>query len=284
MMGKRALRKKKIRALHLIKEKVNPLLPGSNSRPIFLLGCQRSGTTMLMDVFELNFNSLVYNESDTKAFDGTFRIIGFEHLGGIVDSSNFEFTVFKPIVDSHRIDEFVHNFPDCKILWMYRDYRDMVNSSVVKWGMEKDNSIRILGRGEELTDWFAEGLSDNTVRVIRQLYRTEFSNHDCAALWWWSRNQIVTEKKIYNRKNVLLVNYDNLVREPDRELADISRFLGAKKELSPKGYIHAQSIRRREFPDIDSDVRELCESLAGELDEIMATTKMNMDSPHGQTA
>lgn len=274
-MTKGTYKKKKVRVFHRVKEKVNICLPKTSSKPVFVMGCQRSGTTMLMDVFELNFNTLVYNESDTKAFEGSYRIIGFEHLQNLVNNSNFEFTVFKPLADSHRIDEFIEFFPECQVLWVYRNYKDMVNSSVVKWGRQKENSIRVLGRGAEVTDWFGEGLTDSIISVVHQVYRDDFSDHDCTALWWWCRNKIALEKKIYKKDNVLLVNYDNLVTEPGQELIEISRFLAAKRSLSPKGYVHAKSINRREFPEINVNVRELCKDLTDELEKIRITKRKN---------
>lgn len=268
--------KKKIKAFNFIKNKINLFSSNTASIPVFVFGSQRSGTTMLMNVFELNSNFLVYHESNKKAFDENYRIINFDKLGEVIDSSNFEFVAFKPISDSHLINLFSEKFPDSKKIWLYRNYRDVANSSVVKWNAGERNSIREIGKGIIIDDWFTEGLSDNTIKTIRTVYRDDSSLHECAALWWWARNRIVMEKEINTHKNVLLVNYDDLVKNPVNELSCISDFLGARRPVSAKNYIHGRSICKQEFPEIDARVKELCEQLSVELAERTLENKKNL--------
>lgn len=259
-------KKYRFRTLTLLKSFANPFLSRKKSIPIFVFGAQRSGTTMLINAFNILNDFYVYRESDHRAFDDDYRIIDYKTVENLIDKSNFKFTVFKPISDSHLINEFLAKFPEAKAIWIYRNYKDVCNSSAKKWRSQDRNSINEIGTGNIRDDWFTEGLSDDDLATIKRSYTDKFSLHDCNSLWWWARNRIVTRSELCAKSNVLLVDYDRLATHPADEIRNISRFIESPEFVESSSYIHSKSVGKDPFPEIDGNVKALCDELSDQLE------------------
>jgi len=245
--------------------------PAKKSIPVFLLGSHRSGTTMMMFVFELSRYFKVYNESHPKAFLRN-RIRDFDTIDGLIKVSRLPFTVFKPTMDSYLSDTFLIKFSGSKVIWIYRNYKDKVNSSVKKF-QNAGSVIPDIAQGKVNTSWFSEGLIDVVKDEIIRIYKPTFTKYENEALVWWGTNYLVIEKTIFANKNVLLVDYDRLVRHPQSEFSVIFKFIGAPLKHNIFKDVRSTSLHKEPFPHIDRYVEELCEDLSSSLENCIQVNR-----------
>lgn len=240
--------------------------PRCESKPVFVLGKQRSGTSMLMFVFHRHPQVLVFDEHKNNRAFQDFRLRSTESVEQIVDDSHFPVVCFKPISDSHLIADLHSAFPDGHSIWIYRDYRDAANSSLRKFD-NATRAIRLVCTGQPGGGWFQEGVSESAAAVLRSIYRPDLSEFDLACLAWWARNQIILESGLTNAQNVTLVKYEALVTAPPRMLAWLCNRTGIEYRERIGKIISARSIGRHEAPPMDARVRELCDAALTALDE-----------------
>jgi hypothetical protein len=90
-----ALRKRRWRQAHSV-------APGAV--PVYLVGVQRSGTNMLVRGLERSPEFEVRNENDGEAFE-RFQLRPDPVVRDLVMRSGHRYVLFKPLCDSHRVDE-----------------------------------------------------------------------------------------------------------------------------------------------------------------------------------
>ncbi len=114
-------------------------LGNSQRSPVFVVGGQRSGTTMLLSVLGKSAKCRIYHEAKNSPAYDYCRLQSTETVKSLIQNSYKPIVVFKPVLDSQHTDRFLDLYPNAKAVWMYRDYRDVVNSAVKKWqGDQKD--------------------------------------------------------------------------------------------------------------------------------------------------
>lgn len=121
-----------------------------DTQPVFVFGQQRSGTTMLLKVLDMSARCRVYDERDPKAFSD-FRLRDLDTISRMVGRSGFAVNVFKPLADSHRMDELLGHFPGAKGIWIWRHFADVGDSSTRRFPDGQRPAIRDVaeGRGAE---------------------------------------------------------------------------------------------------------------------------------------
>ena len=86
------------RAVARVEKKVLGFTRRSHAKsPVFIVGLQRSGTTMLMNIFHLHPETQVFDEARSSKVFLDFRIRGIDTLRRIIDDSHYEFPCFKII-------------------------------------------------------------------------------------------------------------------------------------------------------------------------------------------
>lgn len=254
------------RASTLQKQFVGVFRHRCDSKPIFVLGKQRSGTTMLMHAFHRCPDVLVFDEHrDNKAFE-QHRLRSFNVIRNLVEQSRFPAVCFKPICDSHRITDLIAAFPDAHCIWIYRDYRDVANSSLRKFETSV-RAIRLVCTGKSGGGWFQEGVSRDVSEVLRKAYRPGLTDFDLACLSWWARNQIIFESKMIGKPNVTVMRYEALVCDPEPILQWLFDRIGLEHRARVGLHISPRSIGRHHAPEIDSTVRSLCAEALMALDD-----------------
>lgn len=260
---------KRSRFLSKVRKTVRQVLANPmDTTPVFVLGCQRSGTTMLMFAFHLHPNIAVFDESRSSRAFINFRLRSLELTEKLISECAFPIACFKPLADSHITLSLLNRFPSARCIWMLRDYRDVANSFLRKFP-HATRAIRIVCEGKEGGGWFQEGISETTGRILRSLPWDEFSDFDFACLVWWARNSLYFEQKLQNNKQFMVLNYERLVTTPENSLKEVTEFIGTK--FSPKmiRYIHAKSISRHHSPSIHKNVQILCDELYSDFNSII---------------
>lgn len=236
------------------------------SRPVFVLGRQRSGTTMLMHIFHRHPDMLVLDEHRNSPAFADYRLRGADTIRSLLGEATFPFVCLKPICDSHRIRELYREFPGGHYIWVYRDFEDVANSSLRKFDVAT-RAIRLVCTGRPGGGWFDEGVSPRIREVLRQVYRPDLPDFDLACLIWWARNRLLIESGLAGQPGVTAVKYEALVSDPSRMLDWLFRRIDIRNPGHVERNVTARSIGRHAAPAMDEHVRELCRSTLAELDE-----------------
>lgn len=234
--------------------------------PVFLVGVQRSGTNMAVRGLERSPRFEVYHENSRRAY-WRFLLRPDPVIANLIASSGHSFVLFKPLCDSHRLDQLLDTHGTgngAKGLWVYRDVDGRVRSSTSKFG---DNNLRVLreiaaGRGSHL--WQAQRLSPDSLDFLRSFDFGSLTIESAAAMFWLVRNQLFFDLGLNDRDDVLLVNYEELVAQPSRVMQQTCRFLGMQFEADLIADIEDRSSDRAPV-SIDPRIRERCDLLTRKL-------------------
>ena len=239
--------------------------PQDSSLPAFVFGQQRSGTSMLMYLLEMHDMTELYDEAWESPVFREYRIRSFEAVDVALARSRARLVCVKPICDSHVIRRFLERYPEGRHLWIHRHYLDAANSTI-RMFEKSDRALRIVCTGGTGGGWFQEGISEEMLRRLKKVYRPHFSRLECACLVWWARNRLVLEEDLAREENVYLLRYEDLVTRVEEETRQLFRFLGLPFQRSVTAHVHAESIRRHDYPPVDPTVADLCEELTENLD------------------
>ena len=247
----------------------------AESRPIFVFGKQRSGTTMLMTVLNLHPDTEIFGEGpNNKAFKDC-RIRGFDVLERLIAESRARFVCFKPIADSHLMGDFLRHFPDGRYVWLYRSYGDTARSSLKRFP-HATAAIKKVCMGEGGGGWFQEGVSAASIRTLKEIYTLDMTDYDLACLVWWARNRIFTELQLQAVPSMLLEKYENLTTRPDESFGALFKFLGMSNYKRAIQFIHTSERSQVRTDVLHPDVRVLCDALTVELEQCL-----NQPRSHG---
>lgn len=243
--------------------------PQADSAVSFIFGCQRSGTTMLSDLFSLDPDSDVLPErSSLGARDDPLRLrlAPLNEIAVWLERNAAPLVVLKPLVESQRAAAILAHDPRWRAVWLYRDVRDVVLSNAQMFGGNNgfDDLAPILDRR---ADWRSDGLSSEVVEQIRSLHAAGLRRHDAAALFWWSRNHHFFAQQLDHEPRVWLCRYEDLVADPLAEMNRIYAEIGrtAPAELA-RNQVFRTSVGRGGKLELSPPVQALCDEMLARLD------------------
>jgi hypothetical protein len=250
----------------LSKQLTQPFRKRCDSTPVFVLGTQRSGTSMMMRAFHRHPDTLVYDEHRDSVAFSDYRLRSLDCVKKLVDQARYPTICYKPICDSHLITEMHRKFPEAHFIWAYRDYRDVANSSLRKFE-HATRAIRLVCTNQPGGGWFREGVSSRVSEVLRSVFRTSaLSEFDLACLIWWARNQIILDSGLTDAPNVTLVKYEALVTQPSMMLKWLFYRIRLPYRERVCRNISPRSIGRHPAPSVDNCVDKLCIASLATLD------------------
>lgn len=246
--------------------------------PVFIVGLQRSGTTMLMDIFHLHPETEVFDEArDSRSFRD-FRIRDRQTLRQVIDESHYRFPCFKIIADSHILPSILDGMANPKVLWMYREPGPNAASRLAKFP-RGTASIRAMCANYRDGGWFAEGVSRGVARRLRALDCSRFTDFDYACLVWWVRNQLYFEMGLANDPRVRLLRYETLVAQPEPTMRALFDWTGMSWSKMSMRFVHARSMKKSNLPRLDPQVELLCTALLRRLDSEQGSQWLNVPAP-----
>jgi hypothetical protein len=213
----------------------------------------------------------VHNENDRIAFSH-YRLRDGAQIRQIVTTSKHQFVLFKPLCDSHRVDQLLDSLDTPspgRAIWAYRDVDGRARSALSKFGR---NNLLVLGdiaAGTRTGMWQAERLSDPTLEQIRSFDYAAMSPETAAALFWWVRNSLYFDLRLDRRDDVLLSSYQEMLAAPSTAMQSICRFLGLEFRNELIEHIAPRAPNGIRPLDIDPRVRVLCTQLQDRLDEAL---------------
>jgi len=233
---------------------------------LFILGYGRSGTYLLLHMFEHLLYTECYGEGGNKIM--TNWMLNKDVMEKMYAKSKAEMFVIKPILNSYLINEFIRNYPDANIIWMYRNYKDVVRSTLKKFGFSVGNYLKeyiTYNRGD---NWISNQLPYEEKSILNRLDTNNFSNEDWTALVWWSLNHVLISKKLTKHTNLMLVNYSDFVKTSNKQIKEIGDFLDINININYSKYIYSSSVGKGKHIELNPYIDQLCLDLFNKLDHV----------------
>ena len=259
----------------LAKTARNTIRPDQGSRAhVLITGCQRSGTTLLSRIFDADPSAYIFDEISSLSSgdqDEGLRLNDLADVSRQLDGRSANLVVAKPLVESQRLTELLDNLDDTKSIWMYRHYRDVVSSNMVRFGDDNGYSdIAPVVEGD-LFDWRSEALSDELRKTFASLSAGPLTRDDAAALFWVGRNSHFFSQGLEHDPRVRLQRYADLVSQPEDTMRSIYQFIGrdypGERILRD---IRSSSVGKGSSVELSPHVQSLCDEMLEGLDQAKA--------------
>jgi hypothetical protein len=242
--------------------------PSSSKLPIFIVGSNRSGTQMVCRAIGNSPHGWDYPESDLSIAFNRYLLRSDPIIQRLIRHAPAPMVSFGSILDSQFIDHLLTRFSDARAIWVYRRYQDAALSSVHAWGDHHKQWVRWLVTGDhEHLGPRGERISAQTVELCRQLFREDMSPEGASSLYWYVRNQIYFDLRLYDDPRVLIVNYEAAVLAPERAFRRILAFLGFPYHPEVIRDVFSGSAYKPRWPGIEPRTEHLCDAHKARLDQ-----------------
>jgi hypothetical protein len=256
-------RRRALRARNWAYRTVRPS-PLAERRTIMVLGCQRSGTTLMLEVFDEDVRTLSFAEFSaiSGVGDGGIRLRPLPEVKAQIERHRAPITVLKPLVESQHAPRLLAGLPNSRAVWMFRGFESVAVSNVTYFGQgNAERDLRLLLTNDP-PNWRGELVPDSVRTVVEARYEPDMSPYDAAALFWWARNRLFFDLGLDERPDVFLCEYEALVAAPRRVMSSIYEFCGVEPPArDTTSRIHSKARDRGASSAISSDVKALCEEL-----------------------
>ena len=240
------------------------LNPSRKTMPVFLVGCGRSGTSMLLHHLGRSWSVDPFNEDHQAAFNN-YRLRPLDVIEKLVDRSYARAAVFKPVITTPHSCEYLNRFPNARLIFVYRHYHDVVNSSLNRFGPAD--------RLAHVNSWMADNFGkfapisppEQTKTAIRQLWKPTLSPESAAALYWLLHNSLWFDLNLHLNERAMLVSYESLVADAVPKMRAVCDFLNLKFEPEMADDIRSTSVGRDPQPVLDRNIETACEALWQQL-------------------
>jgi hypothetical protein len=241
--------------------------PGAPKPVVFVVGCQRSGTSLFHHLLRLDFRAVTYDEeSPLSAGDPVegLRWPSLTEAARRFRADRAAFIAAKPLVESQNLDRLLAAFPGSRAVWMARDYRAVARSNVAYFpaGTSRRDLEPILA--DDGGNWRAERLGAGARELVRRLYRPELSAHDAAALFWYARNSLLFDRGLADDPRVRVCRYEDLLVDPAGTMRAAYDFL--EQPWPGDRLVRDVEPARPSAPlSLDAAVTEACDGLLARL-------------------
>ena len=173
----------------------------------------------------------------------------------------FEVVAAKPLVESASATALMDAAGAVKAVWMLRHYQEVARSNVGRFGM--DNPFRDLQpiRARDALDWRYRGMSEETCETVTALLSRKLTPFDAAALFWWTRNRLYFEQRLWEDERIRILHYERACNQSHEVIQSLSDHIGL---ALPLGSITSR-VRPQPSPPktraLDPDVERLCRRL-----------------------
>lgn len=255
----------------------------------FVVGIWRSGTTLLKEVLDVSENIKVFPEHLVL-------------LNQLADIYKFNEAFYLKIIRSIHADKYFLHFakPDLTLLeeaiYTAKNFEEAIKN-IYSTCLEPNEKPNIFLDKNPiysyyLTDllnlfpeakfiWMLREPKDNCISRAKHKIQS-FSNYTYLAYWWKKTNELIAAQALKHPNRFLLVHYDDLCVNPDRNLKKICDFLetpykpemlnfNAKKEEKVSAYLASTKARDGE---IDMAQLKLKYAMLENLQNPINTSKM----------
>jgi hypothetical protein len=238
---------------------------GDGHQVLFILGAQRSGTTLMTRILEVDWEARVYPEhsklSSADTLDG-LRLNPYDEVREVIARDRYPLIVLKPLVESQNTDRLLRAFPGSRAVWMLRHYKDVAVSNLDRFGISNGiKNLRFIITGQD-QNWRAEGLPAEVVDLVKSHFSEGMDPYDAAALFWYVRNTFFFNLALGAEPAVKICRYDDLVERPGVVMAEIYDFVGRPYpgDHIVKG-VFKSSLKRGEHIRLSPGIESHCQEL-----------------------
>lgn len=262
--------KKKItrRTFAIQKELYQLLRTGSadEARKLLLvIGCQRSGTTLISETFGKDWNVKIYPEHSALSSKDKIDRLRLNSLASVqktINNDRFPLIVLKPLVETQNADRLLAFFPGARAVWMYRHYKDVVSSNLNRFGLGNGiKNLRYIVKGDP-GNWRSERVPPDVKALVESCFSEAMNPYDAAALFWYVRNRYYFDLHLDDHPRVMKCQYADFVTSPEQVIQSIYLFIG---QPYPGNNIlrdiHAASIGKGDGVVLSPEVEDLCAKL-----------------------
>jgi hypothetical protein len=238
--------------------------PAADRRTILVLGCQRSGTTLMLEVFDEDVRTLSFAEFSAISGVGErgIRLRPLPEVKALIERHRAPITVLKPLVESQHAPRLLDELPNAHAVWMFRGFESVAVSNVIHFGQDNPGRDLRLLLTNDPPNWRGEFVPAEVRAALEERYAPDMSPYDAAALFWWARNRIFFDLGLNEHPDVCLCEYEALVVAPRQVMGSIYEFCGIEPPArDTTRRIHAKSRNRGKSSVIGPEVRALCEEL-----------------------
>jgi hypothetical protein len=193
----------------------------------------------------------------------------YDEINSILTRQKAPLLIAKPLVESQHATKLLEQFPDAKIIWAYRNYRDVASSSLVKFGPDTTlyNLSAVLDPNRS-SHWYSENLSDATRSIVARYFDRNRPIYDLKALGWYVRNSLFFQLGLDSNLRVTLCKYEDLAANPNKVMSRLYAFLDAPYP-GPRivSHIHCDSVSKGRDVQVHEDIRALCDQMLRNLDD-----------------
>ncbi|HYG55279.1 MAG TPA: sulfotransferase [Burkholderiales bacterium] len=243
------------------------LAPRGEQRVLFILGCQRSGTTLMQQIFDADLDARVFGEFSEITLTGkrpNLRLRPLAEVREIIERSPARLVVAKPIAETQNALKLLGHFPSAKAVFIYRHYAPVAASNLKEFGrLNGINNLRPIVK-REAGNWRSENVPEDVRDIVLRHFREDMNPYDAAALFWYVRNRFYFDLGLDRHPAVLPLRYEDLLRDPAGRLERIYSFVGAPG--SRRGVRLVRGERGRRGIELSADIEHLCAGLLARLD------------------
>lgn len=234
---------------------------------LLILGCQRSGTTMLSEVMARDPLSDVFPEKSglsRRDDPNRLRLRPPDEIRARLGRNGADLVVLKPLVESQNARALLDALPRSCAAWMFRDYRDVVRSNLKMFGT--DNGRRDLAAVlDDPDDWRGEHVGEETRRRLRDAV-PDPTEAEAAALFWYARNAALFDQDLQDDPRLRIVPYETFVADPEGETRALYRLAGKPAPARLDRYrVFSRSVGAGRGVDLAPAVAALCDEMLGRL-------------------
>jgi hypothetical protein len=253
---------------------------GSSPRALFILGCQRSGTTMVVETLDRDWRVKTFPEFSAVNLpaDGRrpwsvrsmsrygLRMRPLDQVAARIEGTHSPLVVLKPLVESQRAPAILRAIDGAVCLWVFRDYRDVARSNVKLFTPEVTRINLEPMLVHQPGNWRGEVVPEDVRELIARHYAPDMSPFDGAALFWYARNRLFFDLDLPAEKRVMALRYEDLVAEPAAAMTRVY----AHAEVPFPGPalvadIHPRSVGLGRELELATEVEEACDRLLADL-------------------
>jgi hypothetical protein len=201
-----------------------------------------------------------FNENHPAAFE-KFRLRPLDEIEKLVEKSYARVALFKPVLCTPHSREYLTRFPDARLIFVYRHYNDVVNSSIKKFGAA-DRLSHVNSWMEDDFGEFAPIAPPAAAKAaVRELWRPDLSPESAVALYWFFYNSLYFDLGLEQEERARLKGYESLVANATQEIQEACSFFGLNFDPVMVEGIFTSSIGRDSSPQIDADIQSACAEL-----------------------
>ena len=194
-------------------------------RILFIVGCMRSGTTLMTRLFDADLNCRVFGEfSELSSADKDhgIRLNPLPEVAAIISRVRAPLVVAKPLVETQNVRTLLNYFAGSKALFMYRRYPEVALSDLAKFGPRNGvDNIRPIAEGQCRQLALGRREPRGARPRFNSFTQPQMHAHDAAALFWYARNQLFFDLELPGSPAVMLCQYEHLVQQPVEVMREI---------------------------------------------------------------